>query len=285
MGEDFGVREFLKKIPSADPVLSSRILTPEEDTELSTVAPETHHGQLVKLSDGTRLFRVDYENEEGEETAPATQQAVALLLKSIVNVADVISVDVGDDKYHFSYALPLDMIGKAKEGSIGIQQIFLDALFGDYDHPVIFTTEEGKVVPMNHANIIFGEDQSQFYYFDFHLAFEEAFLTGRAYSQDFARSHVDWIKVDKERIEPFRTLLTRFRERLEGKEGLEFIRAVVSKTGTSMKELFARSALTNLEAFVRGGHGRYFQQEMLRRIDFMLKYLDVPRAQRSIYDS
>ncbi len=258
-----------------DPVLSSRILTPEEYSELATKAPTTRHGEMTELSDGSKFFRIERTNPEGLDCVPETQHAIAMMLKGIANVADIVSVHSTETKenYHFSVALDLDDITENQNPyALGAQQILLDTLFGDTDHHIM--TVNG--VPDNtlDGNVQASEDSKRFYFFDFAIAFEEAFLTGRTYSQAYIKNRMQWVNQDEKSREEFQRLLGEFHERFEGPKGLALLQGIVKKSGLPVRKMFAYPTSVRIEALLHGGMERYFQNEMMRRVTFMEKHLE-----------
>lgn len=257
----------------ADPTLYSRVLTQEERAELEMRAPTTEHGQLVTLANGTRLFRIDRVNEADLECVPETQHAVAMMLKGIVHVADVVTVESDGQKYHFSLGLNVDDIGRSESAyALGAQQVLLDTLFGDTDHHAVMIN--GDPTLDMHMNLRTNLPLDKFYFFDFGVAFEEAFLTGRTYSQPYIESRMKWVNQNKKSREEFLRLLQCVRDRFDGPAGSEFIHSVVKETGLPMRKLFAFDSLTKTEALLlHGGFERYFKDEILRRVKFMEDYL------------
>jgi hypothetical protein len=268
-----------------DPVRSSIVLTPEERTELTSRASGTKHGERIELSSGLTVFRVDALNEEGRECYPETQLAVALMLKGVANVAEVFRVEGVDDKpYFFSRGMDVGSVAEAGEGALGLQQILLDTLFGDSDHHVM--TSDGKAIEDTGMNVRTSEDFRKFYFFDFGMAFDEAFLTGKTYSRPYAISRLAFVNQSESHKSQYLEMLRDLRERFSGKEGLRFISAAVDRAGAPMRKLFAYNTFLRYDALMHGGFERYFRSEMIRRITFMEQYLQKTpvAAQNAFYE-
>lgn len=157
------------------------------------------------------------------EKQPQKQQAIARLLKGIINVSDLIETPQG----FVSKEMPLEKVVEPSRRNEVLADIeLLSLVFNDYDHALEGEHNlDGAVAASGHQNLRVENDRVAYYDFD-------RGTLARAVVPKLRREVPEGalrILVDK---------LDALYERFRGEEGKQFIASIVSASGMRARDLF-----------------------------------------------
>lgn len=157
---------------------------------------------------------------------PAFQQAVARMLKGIVNVADVVKDEYSEDGAYYSSVVPIERI-KEKNPIAEVQAdgYVMEQAFGDWDHMEGLTEDEPWMTNARY-------EDGKVSYFDFDHARE-----GMWHSVSFSAPRALAKISDPEVLHIAFDKLELLKQRLSGSEGLSFMRAIFGSKQETKKTL------------------------------------------------
>jgi len=174
------------------------------------------------------IFQSGGETYVSLHSRPELQRLVALSLKGIVNVSDVVPNATGAGPHYLSKVMPLDKIEQPHAASeTQADLLVLACVFTDEDRSADTT---GQITTYEGGNMRAKEGKTALY------DFEEArqLLTE---DMELGMRRVKFVE-DPQALEILITKLDLLEQRYAGDEGLAFIKSVVAKTGKSVPELF-----------------------------------------------
>jgi len=217
----------------ADPTAFSA-LSPEESLVHSNAVTEKKFMDV--MTDGTDRFV-----PVGENRRPERQQAIARLVKGIVNVADIVQVPARNAYY--SKVMPHERIGQGTPPDEVLADVeLLHLVFGDGDrkyYPELGTQDA------EHSNLRYEDGKAT--YFDF----EDADLAGRIRLGPGKHTSASLAHLARK--------LSELRDHYEGEDGLRLIRSILADSPASLYQLFPYALEMNESP-------EKFQEGLLRRI-------------------
>ncbi|MDB5190369.1 MAG: hypothetical protein JWN49_695 [Parcubacteria group bacterium] len=202
----------------ADPTLYTQVRldsTPRESGDVT----QTHHKKEI-FTDGVNKF-VQLEARYD----PERQQAIARMLKGIINVADIVSLEGESGKEFYSKVLAHDkIVQKTNHQEIEADIMLLKSVFGDVDRDLY---QEQGMKDAEHHNLRIKANAVS--YFDFASARFNYQL-----NPEYLEMH------DFEVIDLLESKLDMLEERFKGEEGKQFLNSIIVASGKSLTELFPR---------------------------------------------
>ena len=179
---------------------------------------------------------------------PEIQQMVALLIKSVIPTADVIKI--GEKTYSKQIDMPVGYV-EAETPQIQAEWLFLDYIFHDYDHS-------------KYRNI--KELTDTHYHFDFDVVYNQ-FLSEQGVYVDADKLPSD---MSQDVVEILFDINEKFSKQLEGKQGEEFVDAILKKVSNADTILF-KHPTKNEDIKITG---REIHELLLRRSEDLSAYLE-----------
>lgn len=198
----------------ADPTKYSRVILPSESLEKDRLNEKDR--DIMNDSAGERFHEI--------RNDPITQRFISRILKSFINVADIVQIA---DKYYSHEPHLANIKQRANEDEVFIDQIIIGYIFRDHDHNLyIDPTLQGE-----HGNLIRENDKHLFFDFQFGVYFWSDFPEyelRRSYLRDISSKENKYL-ISK---------LERMSEYFHSDEGKSQVEAAFRATGKEIDELF-----------------------------------------------
>lgn len=226
-----------------------------DPTQYSALPPTELSGIRNRESVNTEAGRFHRFVEPDKKEHGAAEQFTARLLKGIINVSDVVSVQdsKGGTQYFSREMLVANIESETSNDELRADAYIFKHVFNDHDHkygdPHNLNQKSGRAA-----------------HFDFH---ESRFLYGGDLEEPSPLLYLDLVP----------TLLRKTNlllERLSGDDGLSFIESVIQSTGKDVRDIFASP--DGLEFLNEKEASEYLQSTLLDRL-IKIKALAEDRAQ------
>ncbi|MDB5244964.1 MAG: hypothetical protein JWN90_69 [Parcubacteria group bacterium] len=209
---------------------------PTQYSTLSPTKPLEDTGSLTQLR-GKKILTdgVDRYVQLDSSMSPERQQVIARMLKGIINVADIVTVENKKGLELYSRILPHEKIQrKSTQNEIVADQAILELVFGDYDRVVY---EKYGMNDKEHHNLRIEGGIGSF--FDFGGANFELPI------------HSEQLIVEKTEVYTFlKNQLDQLEARFAGPQGREFLDSVIRASGKTIAQLFPKTeGNSNVEDF------------------------------------
>lgn len=229
-----------KGYKEADPATYSS-LSPSDLEQVDT----NHYGYaVVRDTHGNRYVDV---TEKWGETG-ATERVVALILKGIVNVSDLVRVQGESGVKYYSKVMEVEKTKDATMQEMQADLALIHILFKDVDHS--FEGRDG-----GDHNLIRDKSKKKIFFFDFGSAMFGFWVKNIEYGDSL--EDLDSFAVHT-LVEKLQTLQTH----ISGAEGTQFLQNIINESGKSVSELFidtpTRDSKTPFQVF---------HDELLSRIE------------------
>lgn len=237
-------RKIAKAQTEADPATYSS-LSPSDLEQVDI----NHYGYaVVRDTHGNRYVDV---TEKWGETG-ATERVVALILKGIVNVSDLVRVQGESGVKYYSKVMEVRKTKDATMQEMQADMALIHILFKDGDHS--FEGRDGK----DH-NLMRDKSKKKIFFFDFGRTMFNFWLNNVEYGDPFEDLDSFTVHMLVEKLEALHT-------QISGAEGTQFLQNIINESGKSVDELFMDTPITDSKTSFQ-----VFHEELLSRIDNALE--------------
>ena len=209
-------RKIEKAQTEADPATYSSL----SPSDLEHIDTNHYNYAVVRDTHGNRYVDV---TEKWGYTGP-TERVVALLLKGIVNVSDLVRVESESGVKYYSKVMEVEKTKDATMQEMQADMALIHILFKDVDHS--FESRDG-----GDHNLIRDKSKKKIFFFDFGGAMFGFWPKNSEHGDPL--EDLDSFAVHKltEKLQALHT-------RISGAEGTQFLQHIINESGKSVNELF-----------------------------------------------
>ncbi len=222
---------------------------------------ELHNYAIVEDASGTRYVDMS----EKFAKPGATEQAVAAMLKGIINVSDVVTVSDEQGTKYYSKIVELDKTPNTTLQEMNADVALVETIFNDPDRSIAFGTQEDH-------NLVRDEKRMKVAYFDF----------GGVKSHFWREGYINQKRaigaLDSVGLAYLEDKLHTLKDRLSGEQGEAFLRSILERSGETIPNMFSFFPMqrTSEDPFV------VLHGTIIDRIQQMLVYVDERKNVRKV---